>query len=63
MKRVPNDLNDANIRMEYIRNHIEWFLKNRPDAINELIADVKKKYFDKLIESGAFAFVDQIKYQ
>ena len=25
MKRCPNDLNDANVRIEYIENHIQWF--------------------------------------
>ncbi len=41
MKRVPNDLNDACIREEYIINHIEWFLKNHKDAINEFWEEVK----------------------
>lgn len=27
MKRCPNDLNDAKIRIDYIENHIKWFLK------------------------------------
>ena len=52
MKRCPNDLNDANIRIEYIRNHIEWFLKNHQDAIPEYLEEVKDKYFMKMIESG-----------
>ena len=25
MYRVPNDLNDKDIRIEYLYNHIEWF--------------------------------------
>lgn len=62
MKRVPNDLNDANIRMEYIENHIQWFLKNHPDAIGEFIDEVVQKYHDKLIESGQFITVEQLKY-
>ena len=52
MKRCPNDLNDANIRIEYRRNHIEWFLKNHQDAIPEYLEEVKDKYFMKMIESG-----------
>lgn len=44
MKRVPNDLNDSKIRTEYIQNHIEWFLKNHPDAIAEFLKEVQEKY-------------------
>ena len=61
MKRVPNDLNDAEIRITYIQNHIKWFLKNHPDAVEEYIEEVKRKYYDKLISSGQYAFVDQLK--
>ena len=52
MKRVPNDLNDAEIREEYIRNHIEWFLKNHPDAVEEFLREVRQKYETKMKESG-----------
>ena len=48
MKRIPNDLNDSKIRDEYIKNHIKWFLKNHPDAINDFIEEVKKKYSSKI---------------
>ncbi|MBQ3692026.1 MAG: DNA adenine methylase [Clostridia bacterium] len=61
MKRVPNDLNDADVRIEYIENHIKWFLNNHPDAINDFIEEVKSKYYDKLIESGQFAVIEQLK--
>lgn len=61
MKRVPNDLNDAQIRLEYIQNHVKWFLENHPDAINEFIEEVKQKYCDKLIESGQYAVVEQMR--
>ncbi len=44
MLRVPNDLNDADIRREYIDNHIKWFLKNHPDRIGAFMEDVKTKY-------------------
>jgi len=47
MLRVPNDLNDAEIRKEYIANHIKWFLKNHPDRIEAFMDDVKKKYKSK----------------
>lgn len=44
MKRVPNDLNNVSIREEYIKNHVDWFLKNRPDGVAEFIQGVHKKY-------------------
>lgn len=44
MLRVPNDLNDANVRMEYVMNHIKWFLKNHPDRIDAFLEEVKNKY-------------------
>lgn len=56
MKRVPNDLNDATIREEYIKNHIEWFLKNHPDAISEFIEEVRQKYESKMKDSGQMGF-------
>ena len=52
MKRCPNDLNDAQIRIDYIENHIGWFLKNHPDAISEFLEEVKEKYLVKMIETG-----------
>lgn len=60
MKRVPNDLNDAQIRIEYIQNHVKWFLSNHPNAINEFVEEVKQKYCNKLIESGQYALVEQL---
>lgn len=60
MKRVPNDLNDAKIRIEYIQNHIEWFLKNHPDAINDFLAEVKEKYFTKIVESGQLPIIESL---
>ena len=56
MKRVPNDLNDAQIRTEYIQNHIEWFLKNHPDAVAEFIDEVKAKYKKKINEEQLSMF-------
>ena len=44
MKRLPADLNDPNIREEYIKNHINWFLKNNPDAVNDFVSNVEKRY-------------------
>lgn len=48
MKRVPNDLNDANVREDYIRNHVEWFLKNHPNAIRDFMLEVNEKYGTKM---------------
>lgn len=48
MKRVPNDLNDANVREDYIRNHVEWFLKNHPNAISDFMLEVNEKYGTKM---------------
>lgn len=58
MKRVPNDLNDAAIREEYIQDHIEWFLKNHPDAIEDFMREVKQKYGVKMRETGQLSFFD-----
>lgn len=44
MKRVPNDLNDAVIREDYIKNHVVWFLKNHPNTIDTFMQEVKNKY-------------------
>lgn len=48
MKRVPNDLNNPSIRDEYIKNHVQWFLKNHPDAIQEFMEEVQHKYGKKM---------------
>ena len=51
-RRCPNDLNDDEIRNEYIHNHIEWFLHNHKNAIPDFLEEVKDKYLKKMIESG-----------
>lgn len=48
MFRVPNDLNDRSIRIEYIQNHIIWFLSNHKDAIEKFKEDVFAKYLCKM---------------
>jgi DNA modification methylase len=58
MKRIPNDLNDSQIRDEYIKNHIEWFLKNHPDAIDEFMEKVKKKYSSKMGGTGQMTLAE-----
>lgn len=56
MLRVPNDLNDAQIRLEYIDNHIKWFLKNHPEAIANFLNEVKNKYGSKLTQEELVKF-------
>lgn len=51
MLRVPNDLNDPQIRNEYVQNHINWFLKNNPDRVTTFLNEVKDKY-DKNIRDA-----------
>lgn len=58
MKRVPNDLNDAGIREEYIQNHVEWFLRNHPDAIEEFMREVREKYEEKMRQSDQMNLFD-----
>lgn len=60
MKRVPNDLNDPSVRKEYIRNHINWFLKNHPDAVDEFVQEVREKYEGKMSESGQLDLIELI---
>ena len=44
MYRVPNDLNNAEYRQEYIQNHIKWFLSNHNNMVEQFLADVRRKY-------------------
>lgn len=52
MERVPNDLNNPDIREDYIKNHIEWFLNYHPDSISKFMNEVNKKYGHKMLNSG-----------
>jgi DNA modification methylase len=47
MERIPNDLNDKNIRDEYLKNHIDWFLNNHQNALEDFWVKVEKKYGEK----------------
>ena len=60
MKRVPNDLNDVQIREDYIKNHVNWFLKNHPDAISEFMSEVYQKYESKIKESGQMSMFSSV---
>lgn len=58
MLRVPNDLNNIHIRMEYINNHIKWFLKNHQDRIESFMNDVRAKYKRK--ETPTYDLFEQV---
>ncbi len=53
MERVPNDMNDPEMRKEYFRSHIQWFLRNHPDSIAEFRRQVKEKYGDDILTESA----------
>jgi len=42
--RIPNDLNEVNIRKDYFDNHFEWFLKNHENKWPEIIKKWEEKY-------------------
>ena len=44
MERVPNDLCKAEVRDEYLENHIQWFLRNHENALEIFKKAVKEKY-------------------
>ena len=44
LSRAPRDLRDTEIRQAYIRNHIRWFLKDRPVEIQKFLDDIKQMY-------------------
>jgi site-specific DNA-methyltransferase (adenine-specific) len=52
MERIPNDLNDLQIRNEYLNNHKTWFLKYHPNSIGSFEEKVEKKYAkgEKILE-------------
>lgn len=48
MERIPNDLNDKNVRKEYLERHKNWFLDNRPEAVEIFNQKVQSKYASKV---------------
>ncbi len=48
MSRIPNDLNNYDIREKYLSNHTEWFLRNHPDALEEFKKEAERKYGHKV---------------
>lgn len=57
--RCPNDLNDADIRIEYLRNHVKWFLHNHENGISDFLTEVREKYLTKMVETGQMTFFDE----
>jgi len=47
MERVPSDLNDENIRINYLNSHIDWFLSNHNVSKLEFFKEVERKYGTK----------------
>lgn len=50
MERVPNDLRNSNIRSEYLKDHIQWFLKHHEGTIEEFKKIVKEKYGNNVFD-------------
>ena len=48
MERIPNDLNDKNVRKEYLERHKNWFLDNHPEAVEIFEQKVQSKYGNKV---------------
>jgi len=44
MSRVPLDLRKREIRTEYLKNHVRWFLKNHDNSIDQFKETVEKTY-------------------
>ena len=56
--RCPNDLNDKDIRIDYLNNHVNWFLHNHENGIETFLEEVRDKYLTKMIETGQTTFFD-----
>ncbi|WP_423908012.1 DNA-methyltransferase [Candidatus Spongiihabitans sp.] len=44
MERLPNDLREQEIRDEYLKNHVQWFLRNHENALEVFKKSVNDKY-------------------
>ncbi len=64
MSRIPNDLNDIDMRNKYFENHQKWFLKNHPDALKgfkkEAFEKYKYTYNKKRIEQQNFSLFEHV---
>jgi site-specific DNA-methyltransferase (adenine-specific) len=50
MERVPLDLRDTQIRDEYLRNHIKWFLNHHQNSMAKFCQSVKQMYGDDVAQ-------------
>ena len=57
--RIPNDLNNRSVRDEYLRNHINWFLNNHMDRLEDVLEDFIIKY-SKKFNADEMALVEDI---
>ena len=44
MERVPFDLRDNNIREQYLKNHIQWFLQHHNGSVEKFKESVNEMY-------------------
>jgi DNA modification methylase len=52
VKRIPNDLRKENIRNDYIKKHIKYFLQNHNNTFKEFKDNVKLKYKIDIDDKG-----------
>ena len=52
VKRIPNDLRKENIRNDYIKKHIKYFLQNHNNTLKEFKDNVKLKYKIDIDDKG-----------
>lgn len=55
MLRIPNDLNDREIRQEYKQNHKKWFLKNHAGDQQDFEIAFREKYGTREVQFELFA--------
>ncbi len=53
MARVPMNLNDKEIREEYLAHHINWFLQNHNGSVDKFTESVRELYGDKIRKTRA----------
>jgi len=59
MKRIPSDLNDADIRTEYRENHKLWFLSNHSQEQQDFDKSFRHKYAAKERQFSLFSEVGE----
>ncbi|MGM0218737.1 DNA-methyltransferase [Enterococcus sp. AZ126] len=59
--RVPNDLNDSNIRFDYLQNHLDWFLSKHLNRLPDFILEYLDKY-EKKITLPEIEFIQELTF-